>query len=259
MKIINNNFLSKPRTIAIGDVHGCYDELRILVDELNLTKVDTLILLGDYIDRGLNSKAVIDTIIELKQQCNVVALLGNHEAMMRDSFLEQNAEDRAQKVWAWYRNGGNLTLDSYMFDHSALLDVSNVDDLFLPISLKEHLAFINSLPAYHITDTHIFVHATPYPNQPIEDQLETSLIWRRHSGLDKEFNYSHESGKTIVSGHTAQQDGLPLILSEKNIIIDSGCVWTGWLTAFDVTNNTYIQASINEVRVLEGSASKKLN
>lgn len=244
----------KPRCFVIGDIHGCYEELQILINEISPTAQDTLIFLGDYIDRGLNSKAVLDLIIELKEKCTVIALLGNHEAMMRDSFLEQDADDRAQKVWAWYRNGGDVTLDSYMFDHSVLLDVGCVDDMFLPTSLEKHLEFINSLPTYHITDTHIFVHATPYPNQPIEDQFETSLIWRRHSGLDKKFNYCHQSGKTIISGHTAQKDGLPLILSEKNIIIDSGCVWSGWLTALDLSDGTYLQASINGVRIIEGRA-----
>lgn len=242
---------SKGRIFAVGDIHGCYLELQVLLNELRLTKEDTLILLGDYIDRGSDSKAVLDTIIELKEFCNVVALLGNHEAMMRDSFLEADKNLRDKHIARWYKNGGIATLDSYMFDHTALWESSSISDLFLPISLENHLKLIQDMPTHHITDTHIFVHATPRPDQEIEEQTEKNLLWRRHGKVDKELDYVHQSGKTIISGHTAQEDGIPLILSRSNIIIDSGCVWTGWLTAYNVNTGNYIQASANEVRLLK--------
>ena len=245
-----------PRTLAIGDIHGSYEALAVLIDEIRPTADDTLIFLGDYIDRGSNSRAVLETIIELQEQCNVIALLGNHEAMMRDVFLEKDPILRTQKALYWYGNGGRETLNSYMFEPATLLMEDDISEIFLPIGLEKHLAFIKDLPTYHITDTHIFTHATPYPNKPIEDQSEASLLWRKHGKLDKHFDYQHMSGKVIVSGHTAQKDGLPLILADSNIIIDSGCVWTGWLTAYDIFDNSYIQASINEVRVIVGNAPK---
>lgn len=256
MKFLRKERKLLPRTFAIGDIHGCYEALVALINEIKPTADDTLIILGDYIDRGSNSKAVLETIIELQEQCNVIALIGNHEAMMRDVFLEKDPVLRMQNTLHWYKNGGKETLNSYMFDPAILLMIDDISEIFLPISLNKHLAFIQGLPTYHITDTHIFTHATPYPNEPIEDQSEASLLWRKHGKLDKSLNYQHMSGKVIVSGHNAQKDGLPLILADSNIIIDSGCVWTGWLTAYDILDNSYIQASVSEVRVITGNAPK---
>lgn len=241
------------RVIAFGDIHGCSEALKTLLNAVNPTQYDTLIFLGDYIDRGSNSKAVLDIIIDLKSKCNVIALLGNHEAMMCDAFLQEDGKKRQQMIWAWYNNGGVSTLTSYNYNFDNLLNVeldSKPSDLSLPADLEAHLAFISTLPTYHITDTHIFVHATPYPDQDIEEQLKSSLIWRRASDTDAEYNYTHKSGKTIVSGHTAQQDGIPLALSDKNIIIDTGSVWSGWVTAMDITNNYFIQANVFDSRTL---------
>lgn len=241
------------RTIAFGDIHGCSEALKTLLGAVNPTPKDTLIFLGDYVDRGSNSKEVLDIIINLKKSHNVIALLGNHESMMCDAFLQKVGQERQRMIWAWYNNGGVSTLNSYDYNFDNLLNVdidSEPSDLELPEDLQAHLDFISQLPTYYINDTHIFVHATPYPDQDIEKQLKTSLIWRRASNLDSQYNFTHKSGKTIVSGHTAQKDGKPLALSEKNIIIDTGSVWTGWVTAMDVTNNTFIQANVFESRIL---------
>lgn len=258
-KIIKRVFMNaetlkqEGRLIAFGDIHGCSEALNSLLEAVKPTQSDTLIFLGDYIDRGSNSKAVLDTIIRLTETHNVIALIGNHEVMMCDAFLQEDGLKRQQMIWAWYNNGGVSTLNSYNYNFDNLLDValdSKPSDLAIPAELEAHLKFISKLPFYHITDTHIFVHATPYPDQDIEKQLKASLVWRRATEADKKHNYTHKSGKVIVSGHTAQQDGKPLALSDKNIIIDTGSVWTGWLTAMDVTNNKFIQASVFESRTL---------
>lgn len=238
---------TKGRTFAIGDIHGCYDELRVLLNAIHPATNDTLIFLGDYIDRGANSKAVLDTIIDLKSQCNVIALIGNHESMMRDAFLLTN--EKSRKNWAlnWIRNGAESTLSSYLADIS-VLDFQDIDSAAIPASITNHLSFIQSMPSYYETDTHIFVHATPRPDEDIKTQCDSDLLWRRAGKTDKQFNYNHISGKTIISGHTAQESGLPISLSDKNIIIDSGCVWTGWLTAMNIGDSTYLQASKKSVR-----------
>ena len=238
---------TKGRTFAVGDIHGCYDELQVLIDAISPTTNDTLVFLGDYIDRGDNSKAVLDTIINLKSRCNVIALIGNHEAMMRDAFLLTNKKSRENWALNWIRNGAASTLSSYMVDIS-ILDFQNIDSAAIPASITSQLSFIKSMPSYHVTDTHIFVHATPRPDEDIENQYDSDLLWRRAGKTDRQFNYNHISGKTIISGHTAQESGLPLSLSDKNIIIDSGCVWTGWLTAMNMDDNTYLQASKAGVR-----------
>ena len=94
---------------AIGDIHGCVNELRALLNLLPLTPESTVVFLGDYIDRGGNSKGVIDTIIELRGHCRVVTLKGNHEAMFLD-FLDHPGSARAG---LFICNGGSATLASY--------------------------------------------------------------------------------------------------------------------------------------------------
>lgn len=247
---------AEERVFAIGDIHGCYKELVRLIGKIKPTKTDTLIFLGDYIDRGYDSRAVLNYIIELKNQCKVVALLGNHEAMMRDSFTEQDKETRFKKVVQWCSNGGDKTLASYMMSSEDLLFADGLSDIYMPESLMLHLEFISSLPTYYETNTHIFVHASPRLDIPLEFQPENYLIWRRAGHLDEDMEYTHISGKTIVCGHTAQASGRPVMLSDKKIIIDSGCYATGWLTAMDVDSGHYIQANSVRVRRLSGLKKK---
>lgn len=225
------------RTFAIGDIHGCYDELVRLIGGIEPQANDTLVFVGDYIDRGVNSSGVLDFIIELGKRCKVIALKGNHESMMQSAFLERDKHIRAKWIFNWLRNGGNETLQSYGLE----LDCFDDKEL-LPIKVKQHLNFINSMPTYHITDTHIFVHATPRPDIEISEQDEMDLLWRREGRIDQYLGYNHVSGKTIISGHTPQANGKPRALSDKNIIIDSGCFHTGWLTAMNIDSGEFIQA-----------------
>lgn len=242
--------LNKKRTIGIGDIHGCYQELIHLIEFINPTRADTIVSLGDYIDRGSDSKAVLDTLIDLKSKCDLVALLGNHESMMRESFNTNHAyKDRLGAVKFWLKNGGSETLDSYMYSSDDLLS-PYFDESYIPDNIQAHLDFINSMPLYYETQSHIFVHATPFPDLNMDEQDEIDLVWRRAGRIDAQYAYNHISGKTIVSGHTAQSSGLPLALSEKNIIIDSGCKWTGWLTALDINDDKYIQASKDDIRLI---------
>lgn len=231
----------KPRFFAIGDIHGCNTALLALLKAIDPKPCDTIIFLGDYVDRGLDSKGVFDTIIALKAQCQVIMLCGNHESMMQLSFGRDDAVARLEMAGIWYKSGGAATLASYMFSLEDLF-LQNIEDAHIPTSLKEHLALIDDMPMYYETDTHIFVHGTPEPNVPIENQDELSLIWRRAGRLEAKYGCDHISGKTIVSGHTAQRSGMPLMLSDKNIIIDSACVYDGWLTAMNIDDGGYIQS-----------------
>jgi serine/threonine protein phosphatase 1 len=240
--------LAKARTYAIGDVHGCHAEIVRLIDAIDPQPIDTIILLGDYVDRGADSKAVIATIIKLKERCNVIALMGNHEAMMYKALTEEDGYQRFSNIRHWLQNGGGKTAESYYLDVGALLACEELEDLMLPDDLANHLAFLESLPLYYITDTHIFVHASPKLDIAIEDQKPLTLIWRRANESDAQVGYEHISGKTIVCGHTMQISSLPCKLSDKNIIIDTACFASGWLTAMNVDDGSYIQASVTEVR-----------
>ena len=226
---------------VIGDIHGCYDELMALFTAIQPKSDDTVILLGDYIDRGANSMAVLDAVLELKNTCNVIALRGNHEAMMINAFTEHNHSLRLKALAQWCLNGGLQTMQSYMFDHNELIHTSNLNDVFIPKTLQSHIDFIKNMPTYHIDDTHIYVHASPRLDTPIAEQDEVTLLWRRPNKADAKKSFKHMSGKTVVSGHTAQKNGKPLDLG-GSIIIDSGCYATGWLTSMAVNHKTFIQA-----------------
>ena len=100
------------RLFAIGDIHGCFDSLKELIENhIQLRKNDKLVLLGDYIDRGANSKKVIDYIIDLQVKgFDIIALTGNHEVMLLDSF------DNEKNIPKWIQNGGTNTLKSFELD-----------------------------------------------------------------------------------------------------------------------------------------------
>ena len=101
------NRLPIPRTIAIGDIHGCAATLRELLIRVHPTSQDTVITLGDYIDRGPDSCGALDTLVELRTQCHLVPLLGNHEQML---FSARASQDM---IRPWLRFGGGTTLSSY--------------------------------------------------------------------------------------------------------------------------------------------------
>src|SRR5688572_9781345 len=127
------------RTIAIGDIHGCPAALRAIIDAIQPAVGDTLILLGDYIDRGPDSRGVIDFVLDLEKRHRIIPLLGNHELMLLD------AVHNPRVIGTWLECGGDTTLASY---GGRIKDVPD-----------EHLAFIHRCKRYFEVDTHFFVHA----------------------------------------------------------------------------------------------------
>lgn len=215
------------RTIAIGDIHGCAKALERLIAEIEPTESDTIIPLGDYVDRGPNSKGVIDQLVELVDRCQLVPLLGNHETML----LEAIEFPKTQSFW--YECGGEQTVESY----------GGLDQI--PF---EHSVFLRGLHRFHETDTHFFVHANYDPERSLDQQPDGLLLWEHiaHTMPDK-----HRSGKTAVVGHTPQASGEILDLGHV-LCIDTYCMGTGWLTALDVESGTVWQADKQgELRVGE--------
>lgn len=221
------------RTFAISDIHGCLGHFKALVRKIDLQPEDTLVLMGDYIDRGEDSAGVLDYIVELKNTYNVVTLLGNHDAMLRDTLYSTNESERLKWGSIWMNNGGLKTLESY----GCGFEVIDFPE-YIPRRLQEHWWMIREMPLYYITDTHIFVHSTPRSDLDIEEHSEEELIWRRPSIEDRNGFYKHVSGKVVVSGHTAQ-NGRPLILSDHNILIDTGCFFSGVLTAIEICDTMH--------------------
>ena len=200
------------RVIAIGDIHGCLGQFDALLQSIAPTKEDQLILLGDDVDHGPESAGVLKRIISLSTTHDVVALMGNHEQMMLD------ARTSHEHFSDWLLNGGDATLRSYGGVRGALRDV--------PL---EHWHFLeHKLRPYFETETHIFVHAGAYPDMSLDEQPDYMLRWERFDSI-----LPHESGKTIICGHTPQKSGRPRNRGYA-ICIDTHACGGGNLTALDV-------------------------
>ena len=212
------------RHLAIGDIHGCIIALRTLIDFVAPRPEDTIVTLGDYVDRGPASAAVVDFVIDLGKTCDLVPLRGNHEIMMLDS--------RDKKSWfhAWVSYGGDATLLSYSSSDGDPGSFADVPDA--------HIDFLeNRLASYYECESHFFVHANADANIALEDQTDAALYWRKY--IDPE---PHCSGKVMVCGHTAQRSGLPKC-NGHSICIDTWAYGTGWLTCLDVESGTIWQAN----------------
>ncbi|QDT09924.1 metallophosphoesterase family protein [Planctomycetes bacterium K23_9] len=209
------------RLIAIGDIHGCRVALDRLLELVAPTKDDVVVTLGDYVDRGPDSRGVIDTLLELRERTHLVALLGNHEEMMLEVL--QNGASHHE----WLKHGGVDTLDSYGFDGD--LDL-------LP---AEHEAFFDSLGDYFETDEFFFTHAAYDPDVPLKHQPVELLRWY---SLTQGVPAPHVNGKSGVVGHTANRDGEILDMGHL-ICLDTYCYGGGWLTAMDVKTRQIWQVS----------------
>lgn len=201
------------KIFAVGDIHGCLDKLIALMELINVDpQRDTLIFLGDYIDRGPESKGVIDFLIKLAQRHGeTVFLKGNHEQMF-DFYL--NGTDR---LW-FLANGGQSTLDSY---------VRGDTPPGTPLIPRAHLDFLENLKYYHETDEFIFVHAGLKANIPLARQDEWDMLWIRDEFIFSDFDF----GKRVVFGHTPFYE--PLVLDNK-IGIDTGAVYGNKLTCVEL-------------------------
>jgi serine/threonine protein phosphatase 1 len=203
---------ARPRTIAIGDIHGCSAALDELLEAIHPQPDDTIVTLGDYVDRGPDSRGVIDRLIRLQSQCRLVPLLGNHDQTMLD-VLEGRGDVRG-----WLGIGGLATLDSYGYRGQ-------------PDAIPaEHIEFLRSCRLWHETETHFFVHACYRPNLPLEKQDQEVLLWQ---SIQHAFPGPHRSGKVAVLGHTPQPGPQFLYLGYL-MCLDTSCCYGGWLTAVDV-------------------------
>jgi serine/threonine protein phosphatase 1 len=209
------------RTIAIGDIHGCSVALDALLDAVAVRTGDLVVTLGDYINRGPESRGVLDRLIDLGRRCRLVPLLGNHDQMLLDVRTGQYPID-----WL-FDMGGVATLDSY----GPGRDLSLIPD--------EHFEFLEGCLDYYETDTHIFVHANYFPDLPMDEQPVGMLRWESLRGMTPG---PHESGKTVIAGHTSQKGGEILDLGHVQCI-DTYCCGGGWLTALEVRTGEVWQAN----------------
>jgi serine/threonine protein phosphatase 1 len=216
------------RVYAIGDIHGRVDLLsdlhrRIEEDAQRHAKPRMVVVyVGDYVDRGLQSRAVLDVLIdEPLEGFESVHLKGNHEAMMLQ-FLED-----ARGASGWLEIGGNATLLSYGVkpkeEQSLLKRLAEAQGLLqrsLPLS---HRTFLEGLKLHHVEGDYLFVHAGLKPRVPIEEQRERDLLWIREDFLESSFDH----GKTVVHGHSISWE--PEIKANR-INVDTGAFASGVLT-----------------------------
>jgi serine/threonine protein phosphatase 1 len=207
------------RTLAIGDIHGCNAALVNLLKVVQPSREDRIIFLGDYIDRGPSSREVIETLLELQKSCSSIFLRGNHEVMI----LAARNDELQSNLWQSY--GGLETLFSYGANYKN--DLVSIPDA--------HWAFIEHTQRFFETDTHIFVHACLDPELDMKDQPDWLLFWEFFDRLKP-----HESGKTVVCGHSPQRSGR-IADTGFALCIDTGAAYGGWLTCLDVNSGNFWQ------------------
>lgn len=204
--------------LAVGDLHGRYDLLCRVLDEVipQMPQGTRLVFLGDYIDRGPASAEVVERLIELRRQRpETLFLMGNHERMLLDAVA-------GWQVLMYLANGGEATLASYGLEEDELDR--------LP---AEHVAFFRSLELKYLSGDYVFVHAGLRPGVPLDEQDPHDLVWIREefflSGVD--------FGKTVVFGHTPFRR--PLI-KPGLIGIDTGAVYGNQLTCLKLPEEEFI-------------------
>ena len=215
------------RSFAISDIHGCSKTFRSLIENtIKLEKSDSLYLLGDYIDRGVDSKGVLDYILDLiAQKYDVTVLKGNHEEMLLKSLSDH------QYIESWIFNGGDKTLKSFHVKSSLKLPSKYVD-------------FIRSMGYYKLTDQFILVHAGIDFDRPDPFEDKESMLWLRYFDVD----VVKAGGRAVVHGHTPAsiekiKDYISKVSEDKIISIDNGCVYK--------SNNNLGQLCALELNTLE--------
>ena len=214
---------------AIADIHGCCKTFQALIKKLKIKGSDHLYLLGDYIDRGPDSKSVLDLIMNL--DCNVVALMGNHEDMwIRASGEIGDPLLCDADINIWMENGGQATLKS-----------------FAGIDTKPYLAFLRNLPPFLELDDFYLVHAEfdfSLPD-PFGDAGISSMLWGRGK--------PYHGKKPVLCGHSSSPlEQIQAGLKTNKINIDNGCCYVDRmgchnLLAYCLDNGLlYIQQNIED-------------
>ncbi len=203
------------RLIAIGDIHGYATSLAALIDAIDPQPADTFIPLGDYIDRGPDSRGVIEQLLALDRRCRLLPILGNHDELMLN--VRQGADEDFNE---WLAFGGVATLAAYECVHPR--DIP-----------EDHIRFLQSCRTWVETEHHFFVHASYVPDLSLPEQPLGVLRW---VSLRDGIPPPHFSAKTAIVGHTAQKN-CEILDAGHLKCIDTYIYGGGWLTAIDVRSN----------------------
>jgi serine/threonine protein phosphatase 1 len=217
------------RLIAIGDIHGRAAKLKRLLEAVTPRREDRFVFLGDYVDRGEDSKGVIECLLSLRAESpHSVFIRGNHDQMFLDVLAELGIRTgpRLRDISAAYRsyaaasdldiflsNGGEATLASY--DRDGQVDLPT-----------DHLAFLEDTRLFWYCTPYIFVHAGVEPDTPLEEQDPFVMMWRRNAPPGR-------AGTIHVVGHTPTLNGRPRF-EPGRYYLDTGAAYGRPLTACDL-------------------------
>ncbi len=224
---------------AIGDLHGCPDELEVLLEAIAPEAGDTVVFLGDYVDRGPLVRPLVNRLLRLRDESFIsVFLRGNHEDMLL-SYL--GVSGRHGDVYL--ENGGGMTLASYGVPPHTPGSTS------LASFPAEHIEFFRSCKLQHLASPFLFVHAGIRPGIALADQDEEDLLWIREDF----FSRPHALPYTVVFGHTPTREAR--IDLPYRIGLDTGLVYGNKLSCLDVDGQRLLQvargarrASIRDLR-----------
>lgn len=228
---------------VIGDIHGCLDELACLLESLPLEPSDRLIFLGDYVDRGPESKGVVSCLIERQRsgKQEVIFLKGNHEDMFL-SYLGLPGKYGEMFLF----NGGGATLASY-----GLSPRNRSPAEILSLIPQNHLEFFKELKTYYLMEPFLCVHAGIHPSKPLSQQVEEELLWIRDEFI---FN-RHLLPYTVLFGHTPQREvffHLPY-----KIGLDTGLVYGNELSCLEVHEKVLYQIGRGRKKVMRRMVGDK--
>lgn len=224
---------------AIGDLHGCPDELDVLLDHIGPSGDDTMVFLGDYVDRGSDVRMLMDRLVDLRSAgFGTIFLRGNHEDMLLD-YLGYAGRYGS----AYLANGGRTTLRSYGIPTHLNGKAAAAR---LPPS---HLRFLLDLALTFTRDSYLFVHAGVRPGTPLEKQAEEDLLWIR----EEFFSQPHDLPFTVVYGHTPDREAR--VQLPYHIGLDTGLVYGNKLSCLDVSTGRLLQVARHGRHVMTGDVA----
>jgi serine/threonine protein phosphatase 1 len=223
------------RTLVISDIHGCLEQFNRLLELVKYdSSEDTLVLLGDYVDRGPASKESVEAVMALVKDKGVIALKGNHDQRFVD-ILENNDTEIELR---FMQHGGVQTLQSYCGAEQLTLEAKES----IRKEYASHIAFLDSLPLYHEDEHHIYVHAGLSPDYPNwKEQPPRNFMWLR----DPFVNHKTVVEKTVVFGHTRTVDihgKADIWFGGDKIGIDGGCAYGFQMNALEITDGVTYKA-----------------
>jgi len=221
---------NKGRLFAIGDIHGCVDELAAMMTAIAPVQGDTVVFVGDYVVRGPSSRDVLDLMAELRTgEAEYVFLKGNHEDMML-SFLGLPGHYGDSFLF----NGGAQTMQSYGVADDKLDRGGETLRESIP---ADHVEFLKGLATSYFRPPYLFVHAGILPTRQLEEQSVEDMLWIRQDFIF----HPHQLGATVVFGHTPMR--AVMVDLPYKMGIDTGLVYGGKLSCIEFGEGVLYQVA----------------